>query len=145
MPATQSTAKLSSYRQSPRKVRLVADLVRGKSLEIALRELGALPRRSAPVFVKLFNSAAANAKVAGLTGELMVKELRVDKGAIMKRMMPRAHGRGFPINKRTSHITVVLAEKATGNVATASLKAPKDATEEAKTTKTVKATKTAAK
>ena len=117
MPATQSTAKLSNYRQSPRKVRIVADLVRGKSVEVALRELGALPRLSAPIFLKLVNSAVANAKVVGLSGELVVKELRVDKGAIMKRMRPRAHGRGFPINKRTSHITVVLGEKSSVSVA----------------------------
>ena len=148
MPATQSTAKLSNYRQSPRKVRIVADLVRGKSVEIALRELGALPRLSAPVFLKLVNSAVANARVVGLSGELVVKELRVDKGAIMKRMRPRAHGRGFPINKRTSHITVVLAEKSTGNVVTATAETPKESSEATKATKakkTVKAKKTATK
>ncbi len=105
---TTATAKLLNYRQAPRKVRLVADLIRGKSVPHALRELGALPKRATPAFIKLINSAAANAKVAGMTGELTVKTITVDQGTIMKRMMPRAHGRGFPIHKHTSHVVVVL-------------------------------------
>ncbi len=105
---TTATAKLLNYRQAPRKVRLVANLVKGKTVPMALRELSVLPKRATPAFIKLINSAAANAKVAGMTGDLTVKELRVDKGAVQKRMMPRAHGRGFPIHKHTSHIVVVL-------------------------------------
>lgn len=105
-----ATATLSNYRQSPRKVRLVANLLRGKSLARAKREVAVLDKRAAPTIAKLIDSAAANAKAKGIDGDLIVKNLTVDKGMVLKRMMPRAHGRGFPIKKRTSHITVTLAQ-----------------------------------
>lgn len=106
-----ATAKLSSYRQSPRKVRLVADLVRGKSVEIAILELHHRSKRAAPIFEKLIRSAVANAKVLGMDEKtLVVSEIRVDKGAILKRSRPRAHGRAFPIHKHTSHILVSLSD-----------------------------------
>jgi large subunit ribosomal protein L22 len=108
-----ATAKLSSYRQSPRKVRLIADLVRGKSVAMSLVELGHGSKRAAPVFEKLIRSAVANAKVLGMDETmLMVKEIRVDKGAVLKRSRPRAHGRAFPIHKHTSHIMVTLSDGA---------------------------------
>ncbi len=106
-----ATATLSSYRQAPRKVRLIADLVRGKSVELALLELHHRSKRAAPVFEKLIRSAIANAKALGMDETmLMVKEIRVDKGAILKRSRPRAHGRAFPIHKHTSHIFVSLSD-----------------------------------
>jgi large subunit ribosomal protein L22 len=106
------TAKLTNYRQSPRKVRLVANLLKGKAVEDALVEVKMLEKRSAPVIEKLIRSAVANAKSQGLDiAALVVKELRVDKGLVMRRYMPRAMGRAFPINKRSSHILVTLAEK----------------------------------
>lgn len=111
---TTATAKLSGYRQSPRKVRLVANLLKGKSVTHAKAELAHLDKRAAPVVAKLLASAVANAKGAGMDGELVVKNMTVDKGVIQKRMMPRAHGRGFPIHKHTSHLIVTLAE-AEGN------------------------------
>ena len=109
----QATAKLSSYRQAPRKVRLVANLVKGKSVDRALVELDHRAKRAAPVFVKLIKSAVANAKAAGLDiKSLTVKEIRVDKGPVMKRSRPRAQGRAFPIHKHTSHIMVTLVDAA---------------------------------
>ena len=108
-------AFLKNYRQSPRKVRLVATLVKGKKVTDALSELDFLAKRAGFPIAKLLLSAIANAKTNfNIEKEnLMVKELRVDKGIVMKRMMPAAMGTGHRINKRTSHITLVLAEKAT--------------------------------
>ena len=109
----EATATLSQYRQSPRKTRLLADLVRGKKVEDAILQLDFRSKRSAPIFVKLIKSAIANAKAAGLDEKaLIVKSITVDKGPILKRSRPRAHGRAFPIHKHTSHITVTLADKA---------------------------------
>ena len=106
-----ATAKLSDYRQSPRKVRLIANLVKGKSVVEALAELNVRAKRAAPMFAKLIKSAQANAKVAGLNEKtLVVKEIRVDKGSVMKRSMPRAQGRATQILKRSSHIMVVLSD-----------------------------------
>ncbi len=105
-------AFLKNYRQSPRKVRLVADLVKGKKIDEAMLELDFLVKRASLPILKLIKSAVANAKVLGMDeANLIVKDLRVDKGIVMKRMMPRAMGRGARINKRTSHVTVILAEK----------------------------------
>ena len=105
-------AFLKNYRQSPRKVRLVADLVKGKMVSEAVAELDFLAKRSSDPIKKLILSAVSNAKQIGADVEnLFIKELRVDKGLVMKRMMPRAMGRGAGINKRTSHVTIVLAEK----------------------------------
>lgn len=107
-----ATATLSSYRQAPRKARLLADLIKGKSVETALLELRHRSKRAAPVFEKLIRSAMANAKVLGMNEKtLVVKDARVDKGPVLKRSMPRAHGRAFPIHKHTSNILVLLSEK----------------------------------
>ncbi|MES2023077.1 MAG: 50S ribosomal protein L22 [Patescibacteria group bacterium] len=105
-------AFLKNYRQSPRKVRLVAGLVRGKDVSEALVELDFLAKRAGEPIQKLIKSAVANAKQIGLDAEnLFIKEITVDKGIVMKRMMPAAMGSGHRINKRTSHINVVLAER----------------------------------
>jgi large subunit ribosomal protein L22 len=105
-------AFLKNYRQSPRKVRLVANLIKGKSVPEAIVSLDFLAKRAGDPIRKLVLSATANAKNMGLEKEnLFVKELRVDKGLVMRRMMPAAMGSAHRINKRTSHITVVLAEK----------------------------------
>jgi large subunit ribosomal protein L22 len=107
------TASLKNYRQSPRKVRLVADLIRGKSVNHALTTLEHLPKRATDALSALLNSAVANAKNNfSLEKEnLFVKEIRVDAGQVLKRRMPRAQGSAFPINKRTSHVRLVLGEK----------------------------------
>lgn len=105
-------AFLKNYRQSPRKVRLVAGLVRGKNVDEAVAELDFLAKRAGLPIKKLLFSAISNAKQMGIEKEnLFIKELRVDKGITMKRMMPAAMGSGHRINKRTSHLNIVLGEK----------------------------------
>ena len=109
-------AFLKNYRQSPRKVRLVAGLIKGKSVAQAIAELDFLAKRSGLPIKKLLLSAVANAKQQGKEMEnLFIKELRVDKGIVMKRMMPAAMGTGHRINKRTSHVTLALGERAITN------------------------------
>ena len=105
-------AFLKNYRQAPRKVRLVASLIKGKSVAQAIAELDFLAKRAGAPIKKLLLSAVANAKQQGVEMEnLFVKELRVNKGIVMKRMMPAAMGVGHRINKRTSHINILLTEK----------------------------------
>src|SRR5665647_576202 len=105
-------AYLKNYRQSPRKVRLVAGLIKGKRVDQAVAELDFLAKRAGLPIKKLLLSAVANAKQMGVEAEnLFIKELRVDKGIVMKRMMPAAMGTGHRINKRTSHLNILLAEK----------------------------------
>lgn len=105
-------AFLKNYRQSPRKVRLVAGLIRGKTVAQAVAELDFLAKRAGLPIKKLLLSAVANAKQQGIEMEnLFIKELRVDKGIVMRRMMPAAMGTGHRINKRTSHLNILLAEK----------------------------------
>lgn len=102
-------AVLKNYRQSPRKVRLVADLVRGKKVKDALNALNFVNKRAAEPFAKVIRSAAANAAQAGKNPDnLIIKKVAVDKGTVYKRFMPRARGSASPINKRNSHITVEL-------------------------------------
>ncbi len=105
-------AYFKNYRQSPRKVRVVASLVKGKSVNSALTQLDFLAKRAGLPLRKMLLSAIANAKNMGIDAEnLIIKEFRVDKGITMKRMMPAAMGTGHRINKRTSNITLLLAEK----------------------------------
>ena len=105
-------AFLKNYRQAPRKVRLVADLIKGKTVGQAIAELDFLAKRAGLPIKKLLLSAVANAKSMGIDeNNLFIKELRVDKGITMKRMMPAAMGTGHRINKRTSHLNILLAEK----------------------------------
>ena len=105
-------AQLNHARVSPQKMRRVANLIRGLPVSVARLELGLLPQRSAPVLKKLLLSAVENAKQRGLTEEtLIVQSLTVNGGPVLKRSMPRAHGRATPIRKRTSHITLVVGEK----------------------------------
>ena len=105
-------AFLKNYRQSPRKVRLIADLVRGKQADEALTTLQFVDKRAADPFAKVIKSAIANAKDQGKdTDKLFIKTVRVDKGVVYKRFMPRARGSASRINKRNSHILVELAER----------------------------------
>ena len=107
------TASLKNYRQSPRKVRITANLICGKSVEQALNTLSFLNKKSADPLFGLIMSAIANAKHNFQIEKegLMIKELRVDAGQVLKRRMPRARGNSYPINKRTSHISLILAPK----------------------------------
>jgi len=105
-------AFLKNYRQSPRKVRLVADLLKGKRIADAFVHLHAMPKRASGPMEELLKSAVANAKQAGVSEEnLYVSSVTVDKGIVMKRSMPRARGSASRINKRTSHIALTLIEK----------------------------------
>jgi large subunit ribosomal protein L22 len=106
-------AILKNYRQAPRKTRLVTTLITGKKIAIALNELDNLVKRGALPVKKVLLSAIANAVKNENKDEskLYVKEARVDDGMVLKRSMPRARGRAFPILKRTSHILITLGEK----------------------------------
>ena len=105
------TAKLYNQRTSPRKMRLVVDLIRGKNALHSLDLLSVTTKRASNPLSKLLASAIANAKVKGMTVEnLVISEIRVDGGAILKRMIPGSRGSGFPIKKRTSHIIIKLDE-----------------------------------
>ena len=106
----KSTAKTVRY--TPCKVRLVLDLVRGKSVEEALAILQFMPNHAATAVAKVVKSAAANATHNHqLNAEaLYVKECYANEGVVMKRFMPRAKGNAAQILKRTSHITVVVSD-----------------------------------
>ncbi len=105
-------AELKNYRQSPRKVRLLADLVRKKKVQDALNALQFVNKRAAEPFAKVIRSAEANAKQAGIdTSKLIISKVAVNKGMVIKRFTPRARGSASPINKRNSHITVELGLK----------------------------------
>ncbi len=110
------TAKLNTYRQSPRKVRLVSDLVKGKPVSDAIRLLSVTTKAAAEPLVKLIRSAVQSAKSSFNIDEkaLYIKDFRVDAGATMKRSMPRARGSAFPILKRTCHVSLTLGEKEDG-------------------------------
>lgn len=105
-------AKLRYLRVAPRKTRLVVDLVRGKSVAEAVSILSFTRRAASEPVRKLIESALANAEAQDANVErLYVKTLFVDEGPTMRRFRPRAMGRATRINKRTSHVTCVLAEK----------------------------------
>ncbi len=106
-----ATAFLKNYRQSPRKVRLVADTVRGKKIKDAQVILDYMPKRAALPLKKLLDSAVANAKVDGVSLDtLVVKEISVQKGTVAHRWMPKWRGMAHAIKKRSSHVKIVLGE-----------------------------------
>lgn len=109
-----ASAKLQYARIAPRKVRLVADMIRGRKVEDALRFLQFTEKRSAPLLGTLLKSAVANATQADSgvdVDSLFVKTLYVDGGPTLRRYTPRAHGRATRIRKRTSHVTLELSLK----------------------------------
>ena len=104
-------AILRNYRQAPRKVRLIADVIRGKNVNDALQDLEFLNKKAAGPFAKLLKSAVANAKQAGKKEEgLIVEKVTVDKGVTFRRYLRHAK-RVFPLKKETSHISIILGEK----------------------------------
>jgi large subunit ribosomal protein L22 len=110
-------AKLMNNPTSPRKTRLVADLVRGVDVDKALGILKYNPRESAPKMYKLILSAVANWQAKNEDkrledSQLYVKEIKVDEGRTMKRMRTAPQGRGYRIRKRSNHITVFLGSRA---------------------------------
>lgn len=116
MEATQTRARAKYIRIAPRKVRLVVDLIRGKRVGEAFAILKLTPRGASPVIEKVLKSAVANAENNHNMDieRLYIKEAFVDPGPTLKRFHPRAQGRAYSIMKRTSHITVVVAEKREG-------------------------------
>ena len=103
-------ANLSNYRQSPRKVGLVAGLIRGKTVAQARVALKFANKRAALPVSKLLESAVANAKNGGITevDSLKIQEIQVNKGTVLKRIMPRARGSAARINKRSSNVSIIL-------------------------------------
>ncbi|CAD2072619.1 50S ribosomal protein L22 [Jeotgalicoccus aerolatus] len=110
----QSKAVAKTVRIAPRKVRLILDLVRGKEVGEAISILKLTNKRSSPVVEKLVKSAVANAEhnYDMDIDNLYISEIYADEGPTLKRFRPRAQGRATKINKRTSHITVVVEEYA---------------------------------
>lgn len=106
-------ASLTNYRQSPRKVRLVTNLVKGKTVNDALQTLRFLDKRAAHPIEKLIASAFASAKQQGAVSadDLVVSDIQVNKGVVLKRMMPRARGSAARVHKHSSHVRLVLAPK----------------------------------
>lgn len=104
------TASLKYLRMSPKKLRLLCDLIRGKKVDRAITTLAMLNKVGARPLKKLLESAVANAmhnhKLESET--LVVKSITVDGGPVLKRFMPKAHGRATPVRERTSHINVML-------------------------------------
>jgi large subunit ribosomal protein L22 len=112
----ESLARVRNIRVTPQKARRVVDLIRGKQAQEALGVLKFAPQSASEPIAKLVASAMANARVtADKEGvflddqDLIIARAYVDEGLTLKRFRPRAQGRAFRINKRTSHITVVLA------------------------------------
>jgi large subunit ribosomal protein L22 len=106
------TAQLNNYRQSPRKVRVVANAIRGKSVKEAKNRLDFIIKRATGPLHKLLNSAVANAKNLGVSADnLFVKYITVDGGKILYRRRPVSHGSAHTIHKRTSHVSIVLSER----------------------------------
>lgn len=107
---TEYKAKLNFLRMAPRKVRSVGDLIKGLPVNEAEAQLLMQSRRPAKPLLKLLRSAIANAKNNGLSdaGHLYIASLRVDGGPMLKRILPRARGSASPIEKKMSHVTLVL-------------------------------------
>ena len=109
----ESKATLNYVRIAPRKVQIVLDLIRGKDVEMATAILKHTKKRACEPLLKLVTSAAANAENNhGMAkDDLFISQCFVSPGPILKRIMPRAKGRMYRINKRTSHITIFVKER----------------------------------
>ncbi|MED4935661.1 MULTISPECIES: 50S ribosomal protein L22 [Heyndrickxia] len=112
----QAKAVAKTVRIAPRKARLVIDLIRGKQVGEALSILKFTPKAASPVIEKVLNSAIANAEhnYDMDANDLFVEKAYVDEGPTLKRFRPRAMGRASQINKRTSHITIVVSDQKEG-------------------------------
>ncbi len=109
----ETKASLNYARVGAQKARLVADLVRGKNVDEALKTLTYLNKKTALLIKKLIESAVANAdyKKSMNMDKLFIKSISVDQGPVLKRFRPRAQGRAFGVRKKLSHINVTLGEK----------------------------------
>ncbi|HEY7534597.1 MAG TPA: 50S ribosomal protein L22 [Thermodesulfobacteriota bacterium] len=108
-----SQAVLKYTRTSPKKTRLVLDLIRGSGVEEAFAALAFIQKRPAQIIAKLLKSAVANASEKGHTDtdSLYIREAYASQGPTIKRFRPRAMGRAYPRKRRTSHITLILEER----------------------------------
>ena len=109
-------AKLNDCPTSPRKMRLVADLIRGKNIEMALAILRFNPKEASRKLEKLLLSAIANWEAKNEdnsveNADLFIKEIRVDSGTMLKRLRPAPQGRAHRIRKRSNHVTMILGSK----------------------------------
>jgi len=129
-------AHLKNYRQSPRKVRLVANSIRGKKVDEALTQLEFIPKRASKTISKIVKSAAANAEINFKSDrkDLVIEDITVDKGIVLKRFRARAKGRAGRILRRTSNIKVKLSEAKPKRASTNSTAAKK------RTSKTIRKT-----
>ena len=109
----EARAYLKYLRISPRKVVILCDLIRGKDVKTAAAYLMQTPKAASEPLIKLLKSAVANAEnnFSMDTGKLYVSDVYATGGPILKRMIPASKGRGYRINKRTSHVTLAVAEK----------------------------------
>ncbi|MFC4778104.1 50S ribosomal protein L22 [Paenibacillus sp. GCM10023252] len=109
----EAKAHANFIRIAPRKAKLVVDLIRGKQVGEAIAILRHTPKSASPIVEKLLNSAIANAEHNYQldVNKLVISQVFVNQGPTMKRFRPRAMGRASRINKRTSHITLVVSEK----------------------------------
>ncbi len=109
----EAKAIVRNVRMTPRKVKLICDLIRGKDANEAMAIIKNTPKAACEPMEKLLRSAMANAEnnFSMDPDGLYVKKVMVGPGPVLKRVMPRAQGRAFRILKRTSHITMVLGEK----------------------------------
>lgn len=120
LQAIEARAVQRYLRRSPRKTRLVADLVRGDSVRKALDKLAFLNKGSAVDVAKVIKSAAANVRDKFESerldnDNLFIKAIFVDEGPVLKRIQPAPQGRAHPIRKRSSHITVIVSKKETSD------------------------------
>jgi large subunit ribosomal protein L22 len=114
----EAVAKLNNYPTSPRKMRLLVDLIRGMEVEKALAVLEHNPKHPAVPLRKLVLSAINNWKQKNESGDestLVVKTVMVDGARVIKRMRPAPQGRGYRVRKRSNHVTVVVDEKVNKN------------------------------
>ena len=112
----EARAVAKFVRISPRKARLVIDLIRGKNIGEAVAILKNTPKKASGLIEKVLNSAVANAEnnLELVGDDLFVKEAYIDEGPTMKRYRPRAQGQASRIRKRTSHISIIVSEKKEG-------------------------------
>src|ERR1700710_979558 len=117
----EAVAKLNNYPTSPRKMRLLADLIRGMEVEKALGVLQFSPKHPAVPMYKLLKSAInnweqKNTEAKAEDAKLVVKTIMVDCGRVIKRMRPAPQGRGYKIRKRSNHVTLIVDSNRVGNV-----------------------------
>ena len=107
----ETKAQLHYLRIAPRKVRLIANLIKGMDVNEAEAELMLNPQRAAKPILKLLRSAVSNAKNKNLvTDSLRISKITVDQGPMLKRFLPRARGMATPLQKKMSHVSIVLTE-----------------------------------